>query len=173
MIRSLVTSFLSIGFSLLVSNVAWAQTEVNATTVPRHETIKTDQIDILLMKEIAHMGDSAKHTHHHEPHSSAFKIIHIKSTMVSTDGFTGKKRVLMRIIDPHGHDIYDISSGGGLFMVGGREVPYTYSVTVDFDKGKALVDFLYNHHKHYRHGLHIIELYVDGKKVGEEHYVIK
>jgi hypothetical protein len=173
MIRSLFTSFLSAGFLCLFTFTASAQSEVNATTVPRHETIKTDQIDILLMRDIEHMGDSTKHTHHHEPHSSAFKIIHVKSKMVSTDGFTGKKRVLMRIIDPHGHDIYDISSGGGLFMVGGKEVPYTYSVSVDFEKGETLVDFLYKHHKNYRHGLHIIELYIDGKKVGEEHYVIK
>ena len=35
------------------------------------------------------------------------------------------------------------------------------------------IELLYNHPKKFHKGLHLVEVFIDGKKVGEEHFVIK
>ncbi|WP_245553872.1 hypothetical protein [Cytophaga aurantiaca] len=139
-----------------------------------HSSIKAEDLKVVLVKDIENISDSAHHHHAHDPHKSSYKILHVHFTMVSTDSTNaGYKSVMMRVIDPSGVDIYDPASGGGLFMLNGKETPYTIKETKKYD-GKFLeIDFLYKHSKHFKHGLHIIELYVDGYKIGEEHFVIK
>lgn len=139
-----------------------------------HSSIKADELTVVLVKDIETLSDSAHHHHGHDPHKSSYKILHVKFSMVSSDASTaGSKSVMMRVIDPHGHDIYDPIAGGGLFLLNEKETPYTVKLTSKYD-GKFLpVDFLYKHPKHFKRGLHIIELYVDGYKIGEEHFIIK
>lgn len=142
--------------------------------VKEHGTIKAEDLKVILVKDIETLSDSAHHHHAHDPHKSSYKILHVKFAMVSTDSTNaGYKSVMMRLLDPSGVDIYDPASGGGLFMLNGKETPYTIKVTSKYDGKFMEVDFLYKHSKHFKHGLHIIELYVDGYKIGEENFVIK
>ncbi|MCU0416750.1 MAG: hypothetical protein MUE33_06150 [Cytophagaceae bacterium] len=160
--------------ALFISSWALAQQEIQSTTSEPHKNLRADKIEILLVKEIENLGDTAKHHHHHDPHKSSFRIVHLKFVLTSNDPtITGNKTILMRIIDPMGHDIYDIGSGGGLFMLNKKETPYTYKYTGNFDGKSMNVDFLYKHTSKFKKGIHIIEFYVDGKKIGEEHFLIQ
>lgn len=142
--------------------------------VKTHGTLRAEDLQVVLVKEIASISDSAHHHHAHDPHKSSYKILHVNFMLVSSDAtVTGNKTVMMRLVDPHGLDIYDPIAGGGLFNLNGKETPYTFKITTKFDGQPDKLDFLYNHPKHFKHGLHIIELYVDGFKIGEEHFVIK
>lgn len=139
-----------------------------------HSSIKAQDLTVVLVKDIEHISDSTHHHHAHDPHKSSYKILHVKFSMVSADSTTaGYKSVMMRLIDPHGVEIHDPIAGGGLFMLNGKETPYTIKLTSKYDGKFLAVDFLYKHPKHFKHGLHIIELYVDGYKIGEEHFIIK
>lgn len=152
---------------------AQAQKELETTTSEPHKNLRAEQIHILLVKDIEGLGDSTHHHHHHDPHKSSFRIVHLKFVMTSNDpAITGNKTIIMRIIDPMGHDIYDIASGGGLFMLNNKETPYTYKHTGNFNGKSMDVDFLYKHAHKFKKGIHIIEFYVEGKKIGEEHFLI-
>jgi hypothetical protein len=160
--------------SLISAFNVFAQNELDATSAKHHANLRADDIHILLVKDIEHISDSTKTTHHHDPHKSSFKIIHMKFMMVSNDPkIKGMKTVVMRMLDPQGHEIYDEHSGGGSFYVGKNEEHYTYSYKGDFNGEQMPVDFLYKHPKQFKKGIHIIELYVDGLKIGEEHFLIK
>jgi hypothetical protein len=143
--------------------------------VNAHPSLKAENLKIILVKDIENISDSAHHHHAHDPHKSNYKIVHVQFTLTSTNPTADKgyKSVMMRLIDPHGVDIYDPAAGGGLFNLNGKETPYTYNVSGKYDGKPMEMDFLYKNSKQFKHGLHIIELYVDGMKIGEEHFVIK
>ncbi len=155
-----------------ITAVLFCQAAPSMAQVKSHSSLRAEDLTVVLVKDIENISDSAHHVH--EPHKSSYKIVHVNFTMVSTDSTNGGyKSVMMRLLDPHGVEIYDPIAGGGLFSLNGKETPYTSKVSIKFDGKSAKIDFLYNHPKHYKHGLHIIELYVDGFKIGEEHFVIK
>ena len=136
---------------------------------------RADNFDIELMKDIADINDTVNDMHH-EPHKSSFKIVHVNFDVIAKEGViaeSGFKTVMMRLIDSHGTDIYDPVAGGGFFMVGGKERPYTYKQSFTYDGKKQHVEFLYKNPKKYHKGLHIIEIFMDGAKIGEEHFIIK
>ncbi|WP_299254455.1 hypothetical protein [uncultured Cytophaga sp.] len=139
-----------------------------------HQTIRAENLKVVLVKDIENLSDSSRIVTAEDPQKSSFKIIHVSFNMVSSDPKNaGYKSVMMRLVDPKGTDINDPIAGGGLFNLNGVETAYTLKVSSNYD-GKFLdVDFLYKHPKHYKKGLHIIELYVDGLKIGEEHFIIK
>jgi hypothetical protein len=127
------------------------------------------------MKDIADMGDT-NHLDSHEPHKSSFKIIAINFDVLAKEGTapeSGFKTVMMRLIDSHGKDIYDPVAGGGFFMLGGKETPYTFKQSFSYDGKKQHIEFLYKNPRKYNKGLHIIEIFMDGTKIGEEHFIIK
>ncbi len=162
-------------FGIGVAVLSLAALSGNAQ-VGKHSSLVAEDLNIILVKDIEHIADSTHHTHAHDPHKSSYKILHVKFLLVNTDSSITTptyKAVMMRVLDPHGVDIYDPATGGGLFLLNGKETPYTYKVSTKYDGKPLQIDFLYNHSKHFRHGLHIIELYVDGLKIGEEHFLIK
>ena len=162
----LVTAIL-IGFASQAQDLSQASSQA-------HKALRAEELNVTLVKDIEALTDTAHHHAHHDPHKSSYKIVHVNFHMMSSDpNVKGYKTVIMRLIDPHGQDIYDPASGGGLFMLNGKETPYTYKYSGIYDGKDLKIDFLYKHPRHYKHGLHIIELYVDGYKIGEEHFVIK
>jgi hypothetical protein len=157
-----------------VTVALFSQAAPTMAQVKTHSTLRAEDLTVVLVKDIENIADTTHHTHVHDPHKSSYKIVHVNFTMVSTDSTNaGYKSVMMRLLDPHGVEIYDPIAGGGLFSLNGKETPYTSKVSIKFDGKSANIDFLYSHPKHYKHGLHIIELYVDGFKIGEEHFIIK
>lgn len=169
-----IKQFLFLSSAILVGFVSHAQTDLSQATTQAHHALRADNLNVLLIKDIEALTDTAHHTSHHDPHKSSYKIVHVNFHLMASDSTVkGYKTVIMRLIDPHGVDIYDPSAGGGLFMLNGKETPYTYKHSGVYNGHDLKIDFLYKHPKHYKHGLHIIELYVDGYKIGEEHFVIK
>lgn len=139
-----------------------------------HNTIRAEHLKVVLVKDIENLSDSSRIVTAQDPQKSSYKIIHVSFNMVSSDpANAGYKSVMMRLIDPKGTDIYDPIAGGGLFNLNDKETPYTLKVSSKYNGQYLEVDFLYKHPKHYKKGLHIIELYVDGLKIGEEHFIIK
>jgi hypothetical protein len=142
--------------------------------VKNHPSIRAENLKVVLVKDIENLSDSTHIVTAADPQKSSFKIIHVSFNMVSSDlANEGYKSVMMRLIDPKGMDIYDPIAGGGLFNLNEVETPYTAKVSSHYNGKFLAVEFLYKHPKHYKKGLHIIELYVDGLKIGEEHFIIK
>ena len=159
------------GFGVVVFSLVALSSNAQVKT---HSTLRAEDLDVVLVKDIAGITDSSHHHHAHDPHKSSYMILHVNFMLVSTDTKNiGSQTIMMRLLDPHGADIYDPVAGGGLFNLNGKETPYTYKVITKFDGEPQKIDFLYNHPKHFKHGLHIVELYVNGMKIGEEHFVIK
>ncbi len=142
--------------------------------VKEHPALKAENLSIVLVKDIENIADTTHQSHAHDAHKSNYKIVHVKFTLTTNDpSVKGYKSVMMRLVDPNGETIYDPVAGGGLFNLNGKETPYTYTVSTKYEGKPMEIDFLYKHSKNFKHGLHIIELYVDGMKIGEEHFVIK
>jgi hypothetical protein len=113
-----------------------------AQTQP-HNSIKAENLTVILVKDIETLSDSAHNNHAHDPHKSNYKILHVKFAMVSTDSANaGYKSVMMRLIDPSGVEIYDPATGGGLFLLNGKETPYTVKLSSKYDGKYMEVDFL-------------------------------
>ncbi|MDB5257244.1 MAG: hypothetical protein JWM14_1939 [Chitinophagaceae bacterium] len=161
-----------LSFFLMVNGKATAQHKDKEVL---SEKARAENFDIELMKDIEDLNDSMNLAHH-EPHKSSFKIIHLNFDVSAKDGVpveTGFKTVMMRLIDSHGVDIYDPIAGGGFFMTGGKETPYTFKQSFTYDGKTQHIEFLYKNPKKYHKGLHIIEIFMDGAKIGEEHFIIK
>jgi hypothetical protein len=158
-------------FFLFLSGIGFAQHKEKEVL---SETARADHFDIELMKDIEEINDTT--SLNHEPHKSSFKIVHVNFDVETKAGVTiesGFKTVMMRLIDSHGVDIFDPVAGGGYFMTGGKETPYTFKQSFSYDGKKQHVEFLYKNPKKYHKGLHIIEIFMDGAKIGEEHFIIK
>lgn len=162
-----------LSFFLMVSGKAAAQHNKGKEVLS--DKARAENFDIELMKDIEDLNDSTNLAHH-EPHKSSFKIIHLNFDVSAKEGApaeTGFKTVMMRLIDAHGVDIYDPVAGGGFFMTGGKETPYTFKQSFTYDGKTQHIEFLYKNPKKYHKGLHIIEIFMDGAKIGEEHFIIK
>lgn len=84
-----------------------------------------------------------------------------------------KKNIVMRLIEPNGSALFDLATGGGFFMVEGKEIPYTSKQNITFDNTKQNVTFIYLKGSPYKPGKYQIELYADGYKIGESSIQIK
>ena len=83
------------------------------------------------------------------------------------------KTVYLRLVDPTGTIISDLATGSGAFMYGGKETIYTAKQSVFFDNTGQTVDFIYNRGAGYGKGVHTIELYSEGFKIGQGTFEIK
>ncbi len=165
-------------FSLVLcsSFISVAQNNENlATTEPQSSTARAENFTITLMKDIEHLNDTT-HKHHHEPHKSSFKIVHINFDVVAKEGtsaVSGTKTVMLKIIDAQGKEQFDPVAGGGYFMLAGKESPYSIKESFQYNGKSGHIEVLYNNHKKFSKGLHLVEVFMDGAKIGEEHFVIK
>jgi len=161
-----------LSFFLVIGGKALAQQKTKEVL---SDKARAENFDIELMKDIEDLNDSTNLTQH-EPHKSNFKIIHLNFDVSAKEGVpleTGFKTVMMRLIDSRGVDIFDPVAGGGFFMTGGKETPYTFKQSFTYDGKLQHIEFLYKNPKKYHKGLHIIEIFMDGAKIGEEHFIIK
>jgi len=169
-------------FLVVLSSVVFSVKSVYAqnnesalTNDPISQTARAENFTITLVKDIEHINDSI-HKHHHEPHKSSYKIVHINFDVIAKEGVPavkGNKTVMLKLIDAHGKEELDPVSGGGYFMLAGKESPYTLKQSFMYDGKKQHVEALYNNHKRFSKGLHLVEVFMDGAKIGEEHFVIK
>lgn len=83
------------------------------------------------------------------------------------------KDILMRLIEPDGAAVFDISTGGGTFMFNGQETFYTAKQEILFDNTRQPVSFVFSKATPYKSGKHTVELYADGFKIGQGSFVVK
>lgn len=170
-----ITFLFCVGF-LFVSGIVIAQSsEKTLSAATESSTTRAENFVITLVKDIEHLNDST-HKHHHEAHKSSYKLVHFNFDIVAKDvnGSTpGMKTIMLKMIDSHGHEDFDPVAGGGYFMLAGKESPYTLKQSFQYDGKKHHIEAFYNNHKRFSKGLHLIEIFMDGAKIGEEHFIIK
>lgn len=83
------------------------------------------------------------------------------------------KQIMMRLIEPDGAALYNLSTGGGTFMIDGAEAFYTAKQDVVFDNTRQPVQFLYAKGAAYKTGLHTVELYEGGVMIGKTTFTLK
>jgi hypothetical protein len=83
------------------------------------------------------------------------------------------KEILMRLIEPDGSALYNLSTGSGTFMLNGEETFYTAKRDIVFDNTQQAVSFVYSKGAEYKRGLHTIEIYADGHQIGKTTFTLK
>lgn len=83
------------------------------------------------------------------------------------------KQIMLRLIEPDGSALYNLSTGGGTFMVDGSEAFYTAKQDVVFDNTRQPVQFLYAKGAAYKTGQHTVELYEGGVMIGKTTFTLK
>ncbi|MGI4833893.1 MAG: hypothetical protein ACRYFK_10575 [Janthinobacterium lividum] len=83
------------------------------------------------------------------------------------------KTVYMRILEPDGAALYNLSTGGGTFTVDGQEAFYTQKQDMVFDNSRQKAEFVYAKGGDYKIGQHIVELYEGGALMGKTTFTLK
>ena len=83
------------------------------------------------------------------------------------------KTIYMRILEPDGAALYNLSTGGGTFTVDGQEAFYTMKQDVVFDNSKQALNFVYAKGGDYKIGPHTVELYEGGALMGKGTFTLK
>jgi hypothetical protein len=83
------------------------------------------------------------------------------------------KEVFMRITDPEGGYLYDIGSGGGIFVLEGRESPYTSKLSFLFDNKQPLLSFIWEKGSPYKTGTYTVEIFSEGAKLGQANFIVR
>ncbi|SHK94862.1 hypothetical protein [Hymenobacter psychrotolerans] len=83
------------------------------------------------------------------------------------------KQIMLRLIEPDGAALYNLSTGGGTFMIDGSEAFYTAKQDIVYDNTRQPVQFLYAKGAAYKTGLHTIELYEGGVMIGKTTFTLK
>jgi len=83
------------------------------------------------------------------------------------------KAIYMRILEPDGAALYNLSTGGGTFTVDGQEAFYTQKQDVVYDNSKQKLDFVYAKGAEYKKGQHTVELYESGQLMGKTTFLLK
>jgi cell division protein FtsB len=83
------------------------------------------------------------------------------------------KQIILRLIEPDGAALYNLSTGGGTFMVDGSETFYTAKQDIVYDNTRQRVQFLYAKGGPYKTGLHTVEIYEGGVMIGKTTFTLK
>jgi len=83
------------------------------------------------------------------------------------------KTVYMRLIEPDGAALYNLSTGSGSFEIDGEDMYYTAKRDFVFDNTEQQLSFVYDKDAAYKKGQHTIELYTDGFLIGKTTFTLK
>jgi len=83
------------------------------------------------------------------------------------------KQIYMRILEPDGAALYNLSTGGGTFTVDGQEAFYTQKQDVVYDNSKQALNFVYAKGGDYKIGQYTVELYEGGALMGKTTFTLK
>ena len=83
------------------------------------------------------------------------------------------KSIYLRIMEPDGAALYNLSTGGGTFTVDGQESFYTQKQDVVFDNTGQALQFTYAKGAEYKKGLHTVELYEGGALMGKATFTLR
>lgn len=83
------------------------------------------------------------------------------------------KEILLRIIAPDGNVLFDVTRGSGSFMYEQRELFYSASQEILYDKSRQEVTVFYDKGSEYTEGKHEVEVYTDEYLMGKGSFVVK
>ena len=84
------------------------------------------------------------------------------------------KEIILRLIEPSGTVLFDLSTGGGSFTnAEGKTDFYTDKQAILFDNSQQDVTFLYNKGSEYEAGKYTVEIYGNGYLIGEGFFTVK
>ena len=83
------------------------------------------------------------------------------------------KQIYLRLLEPDGAALYNLSTGGGTFTVDGQEAFYTQKQDVVYDNTRQKMEFIYAKGAEYKKGLHTVELYESGQLMGKTTFTLK
>ncbi|MFK7952732.1 MAG: chromosome segregation protein SMC [Ekhidna sp.] len=83
------------------------------------------------------------------------------------------KDLLLRVIGPDGNVLFDVTRGSGSFTFEGREMFYTATQEILYDKNSQLVTYLYDKGSDYSVGQHKVEVYTDNYLMGKGSFMVK
>lgn len=81
--------------------------------------------------------------------------------------------IYVRILEPDGKVIFDVSKGSGTFMQDGQEVFYTLKKEILFDNTGQALSFLYEKGSDYNEGRHKVEIYADNYIIGTTNFEVR
>lgn len=83
------------------------------------------------------------------------------------------KELLVRIVAPDGNVLFDVTRGSGTFMFEGRELFYSASQEILYDKNSQEVSLYYDKGSEYTEGQHQVEVYTDEYLMGKGTFLVK
>ncbi len=83
------------------------------------------------------------------------------------------KTVYMRLIEPDGAALYNLSTGSGTFQIDGEDMYYTSKRDFVFDNTQQQLSMVYDKNAEYKKGQHTIELYSEGYMIGRTSFILK
>ena len=83
------------------------------------------------------------------------------------------KEVYLRILDPDGAIMSDMAMGSGAFLAQGKEIIYTVKNKMFYNNARQVVETYYQKGTPWKKGLHAVEIYCDGQRVGQGDFEVK
>lgn len=83
------------------------------------------------------------------------------------------KNIILRVINSKGNALFDVATGSGSFMVGGKEMFYTAKQEILFDNTQQRLSFIYDRGQAYEEGIYKVELYADDYAIGKGSFTVK
>ncbi|MBK6263981.1 chromosome segregation protein SMC [Marivirga sp. S37H4] len=83
------------------------------------------------------------------------------------------KNIILRVLNPKGKELFDVTTGSGSFMRDGKEMFYTAKQEILFDNTQQQLSFVYNRGEEYEEGVYEVELYADDYVIGKSKFVVK
>jgi predicted nuclease with TOPRIM domain len=133
-------------------------------------TLKAENIDI------AYIDDRGRERNDNDNEFKARRVDKIKVNFGIGENNVAKietKEVMLRIVEPEGSTLHDVSTGSGTFEANGEEMYYTAKQSFLFDNKRPRLTFVYGKGSEFKKGVHTAELYAEGVKIGEQKFTIK
>lgn len=85
----------------------------------------------------------------------------------------GGKTIFMRLIEPEGGTLYNISAGSGTFKFKGDDMFFTAKESILFDNSRQLISFTYTKENTLKKGKYKVMFYCNDFMIGESSFIIK
>ncbi|MDX1629586.1 MAG: chromosome segregation protein SMC [Fulvivirga sp.] len=138
-----------------------------ASKVAIASQLKAENIQVLAVNKRDKERESPFKNRHIEKLKVVFNIA--ENEVAPIEG----KEIMIRIIDPKGQVIFDVSKGSGTFMIDGKEMFFTASKEILYDRTRQQLTFEYDKGSDYAEGLFNLEVYTDDYKMGSTQFEVK
>ena len=151
----------------------------NISAIERDKQVLAEKVAIAAALKTENLAINAINERGKERDGGAYKARQLDKIKISFNLAENKvaevaaKDIYMRLIEPDGAALFDLATGGGTFMVEGKETFYTAKKEILFDNTRQNVTFVYDKGNPYKEGKHTVELYADGYMIGQGSFVVK